>query len=635
MLAGRLCSDLAPQLRWFVGAALGYALIGSVVGLLGLMGHLYQPLVAAVPLIILLLRVPSVASLLRGIPDLLHGARSRWNGTTIVEKFAIISTAFAATTGAAAAALPAVWWDPIAYHLPIAARALRHGTFAFDPAMTQTGFPLLGEAAALPAYALAGSAGAAMATLGAGVVLALLAGVLAERWEPGAGKLATALTACSALWLWLAPSFYVDIPFAMFVVAAITLPLAGPPPKNVAAAGAVCGALAGAAAAVKYPGLADALVAATVMAWFWRRPRAVALAGFACGLVAVAGAWYVRVWLVTGDPVYPLLTTYLGSTEALRSFAARYVDMTRNWCGGGGTLVDALLVPWRLLTEPAPQQYCGDPGLALRVGIVFFAAAAAARRALPLIGLTTLLTALWFMEARQERFLVPAMCLYASAVAVGTAVLGDRLKAIGGVALAMLCLVGAALNWLPSGLPAASNSLVPGFRYARGVEDAAAYLRRRLETFAAAAWLQQRAARGQPILALDDVRDYYFGPYAVWGNPYYQPVWSVRWSASGERYLGFARAGIRYIVVNANAAYVRRTATGIDWGVLAADERRGELVRAFAANDVVVYRIRRIGASRVGLRPCFADRNKWASWRTMQRPPTRDKHGPKPVPSFH
>jgi hypothetical protein len=266
--------------------------------------------------------------------------------------------------------------------------------------------------------------------------------------------------------------------------------------------------------------------------------------------------------------------------------------MTRSWCGGGTSFADAIALPWHLMT--APRSFCGDPGYALDLAAIFFVASLVYfRRTWPVIVACVALTAFWFASSQQLRFLVPAVCLYAIASAAGTAMVSPRLKTIGQSALLALCLLGVGVNWLPGPARDASNSIAPAYAYATGAQTAAGYLSQRLEFYDAARWLHAHGG-GQPVAALDDVRDYYFGPATAWLNPYYQFKWDLDWSKPGtQRYLSLVHAGYRYLVSNANDAYVRRTPTGVDWHVLDADVRDGVLRNRFSANGVTVYELPR------------------------------------------
>jgi hypothetical protein len=92
------------------------------------------------------------------------------------------------------------------------------------------------------------------------------------------------------------------------------------------------------------------------------------------------------------------------------------------------------------------------------------------------------------------------------------------------------------------------------------------------------------------MYALDDVRDYYFGPNVLWGNPPYPGGVRLDWTAAPEeRYRRIAALGCRFMIVNAHPQFVGRSETGVDWKVLAADARRGAVRLVYSANNVFVY----------------------------------------------
>jgi hypothetical protein len=230
----------------------------------------------------------------------------------------------------------------------------------------------------------------------------------------------------------------------------------------------------------------------------------------------------------------------------------------------------------------------------LRLGSALVVAGLAwLKRLYPLYAIAFMLTAMWFFQSPQDRFLIPALCFFAVIVAAAAESVGARLRNGMAVVLAVAAMAAVLTNWLPAAVGEASNSLAPARAYLSGRESAPVYLDRRLESHAAAVWLGSKKLAGERVLALDDVRDYYFGPDIVWANPYYQPVWSVDWYHDGtDRWANFVNAGFHYMVVNDNRAYVSRTPTGVDWSILRQDERLGIIRRVFDRNDVIVYELR-------------------------------------------
>ncbi|MBV8205033.1 MAG: hypothetical protein JO195_08380 [Candidatus Eremiobacteraeota bacterium] len=595
MLIARFITIAHPAGRFGVAAAAGYAAIGSIVGVLGLIGEINPFTMVGLLACAVLIRAPVYVHSLRSARKWWATGRAAAVRLDAVGKAAIVVVSLAVITALVNAALPAVWWDPIAYHLPIVAAALRQGSFAFDPHIVQTGFPQLAEAAAIPAYAVAGTAGAAMVTLGAGLCVVLVAWALADSVCEHSGAAAAMLVASSALWAWLAPSFYVDIPFALFTLAALLAALQvgttlRDPHKtiDVAEAATLTGMLCGAAAGVKYSGLSVIAVVAIVILVVAKRERTRVMVAFAVGCALIGGAWYLRSWLLTGDPVYPFAASWFIHTQAVRDFGVRYVDMTRHWCGGGSTIMDLVTLPYRLFADP--RSFCGDPGIALRVALVFaLAAIALIPRARVLAVVGVVLTLFWFITSQQWRFLLPALFIYAAIAAAGLSGLGPRLRTWGGMIIAALGCLTILSNWSPAWQSQASASIVPALPYISGRADALTYLDMRLETFAAARWLREFGIDGNQIVALDDVRDYYMPAGTMWANPFYQQAIALDWSVPTKvRYSGLTSAGKLYLVVNMNDAYLRRTPTGVDWGAFQQDRRHG-LREMFNRNGVAVF----------------------------------------------
>jgi hypothetical protein len=574
---------LRPQERPAFAAAAGYLLIGSAAALLALFHAVSMVSLSIVLAVALAFAIPG----LKRLPGRLREIAQAFSTAGALDKAAWVITGLAWFTAAIAAALPVVDWDPLAYHLPIVASTLAHGAFVFDADLAQSAFPLLAEAAALPAFALAGSAGATFATLGAGIALSLMAGALAGRVRTGSGPLTCALVASSSLWLWISPAFYVDIPFALAALAAFGLALTFDDVD--ARCAAAVGFFAGAAAAIKYPGLGVAALAIAIVAWRSAtlvRGRAIAADLAACA--AIAGGWYVRTYAVTGDPLYPFGSGVLGHSAGVRDFATRYASMTRDWCGGHATIGDFASMPWRMLAEP--QMYCGDQGYALRLAVVLFVAAFFVPRARAFVALTLTLVTVWFWTSRQWRFLATALTTYAIAATAGLDALSERHRPAVTAALLILAAASVTLNWLPQPGRDASNSLAPGFAYMTGAQSGRDYLSGRLEGYDAGEWVLSRLAPDAHVALLDDVRSYYLGPAAIDLNPYYQAKWRLDWAASpADRYRALRLNRVEYLIVNANPAYLARTPVEIDWTALAFDEHAGAIRRVFSAHDVIVF----------------------------------------------
>jgi hypothetical protein len=585
-LLDRAATGLRRQTRLALGSVVGYAAIGSVVGVLAAVHAANAVALISLMAAAIVVRARAHVLRLRALPGVARLVASRWRTADLLTRTLRVIAGLALATGVVAAALPAVWWDPIAYHLPLMFAALAHGTLSFDPNVAQSGFPWLAEAASLPAYAFAGSSGAALCTLGCGVALAWVAALTADELQPGSAACCFALIVGSALWLWIAPSSYIDVPVAMWAVAAMCAPALLPPAMRPMAAGVVCGALAGACASAKYLGLVLAPFSLGML-WLQRRDHLRSGAGYLIAFLGAAAGWYARTWLLTGDPLYPFLSAAAATGQSVSAILAHGAAVT-GVCGGSASPGDLLLLPYRLLSDP--RAYCGDPGYALRLGAALFAAAPLlARKSRPYFLLSIVLLLAWFVTGRQLRFLMAGLTVYAIVVSIGSAAASSALRPIAQGVLAVLIAFGVAVQWMPGFISDASNSLVPGFAYIAGHETADAYLSRRLETYDAALWLRAHGG-GAKLYALDDVRDYYFGPNVLWGNPPYPGGVRIDWAADPHtRYKQVAALGCRFMVVDAHPQFVGRTETGVDWRVLAADVRGGVIRLVYSSNDVYIY----------------------------------------------
>jgi hypothetical protein len=591
-LLDRAVSGLRRTARLALGSILGYALIGSAVGVLAALHAAHELALIVLIAAPIVFRARAHVRRLLALPGAARIAAEHWKIADFFTRAFCVVAGLAVTTGVVAAALPAVWWDPIAYHLPLMFAALMHGTLSFDPNVAQSAFPSLAEAASLPAYALAGSAGAAACTLGSGVALAGVAALTSDELQPGSGPCCFALIAGSALWLWIAPSSYIDVPVAMWAVAAMCAPALLPLAMRPLVAGAVCGALAGACASAKYLGLVLAPFSLGMLLWV-RREHVRNCLGYVIAFLALAAPWYLRTWSLTGDPLFPFLSAAAATGQSVGAILAHGAAVT-GVCGGTASLRDLLLVPYRLLADP--RAFCGDPGYALRLGAALFAAAPLlSRKSRPYFLLSILLLGAWFVTGRQMRFLMAGLSIYAMVVSIASGAVSINVRPLAQGVLAVLSAFGIATQWTPGFISDASNSLVPGFSYIAGSESGDGYLSRRLETYDAALWLRAHGG-GARIYALDDVRDYYFGPDVLWGNPPYPGGVRIDWAAEPHaRYTRVAALGCRFMVVDAHPQFVGRTETGVDWKVLGADARAGVIRLAYSSNSVYVYSLPEAG----------------------------------------
>ncbi len=126
---------------------------------------------------------------------------------------------------------------------------------------------------------------------------------------------AAVILATTPVFSWLMGVAYVDLAVVVYVVLATHFFLAWVASNEVQPA-MLSGVLAGAAMAVKMQGVAYFGVLLAVALYIaWRRAAWRPVAVFALLGVVVASPWYVKSWLVTGNPVYPFAYHVFGGKQ--------------------------------------------------------------------------------------------------------------------------------------------------------------------------------------------------------------------------------------------------------------------------------------------------------------------------------
>lgn len=219
---------------------------------------------------------------------------------------------------------PPVAWDDTIYHLPLARSLVEHGRYLFVENLRAPVFPLLAETLFAPALRL-GRASTAhgvslLATFGTTLLLLVWG---RDRFGGGGtpGGVTVWALMPAAIWIgqpivvFYAGSSFVDPLLTLFVTAAAVAFerwRREPAPAWLLAAGA----FAGWAAATKYLGLyAVAALALAVGCEACRGGRRRAMARFAMAALLAGGPWYLLIWLLSGNPVFPFFSSLFGRGE--------------------------------------------------------------------------------------------------------------------------------------------------------------------------------------------------------------------------------------------------------------------------------------------------------------------------------
>jgi hypothetical protein len=476
-----------------VSTALGLALVAHLLLLLGLAGWL-----RAVPLVLI-----AVGVHLLGIPiwrETWKDLRTGGLGLLALAGLILVILPFALP-----ALYPPTAFDATLYHLPFARAFAATGGV---PYLADLRFPVFPQANEV-LFAAVMLGGRDVAAQGVQLLATLLTATLVAVWGrrafpawPAAGPLAAAVFLGSPLVAYLAGTAYIEPGLTLFVTggfyAAERWRQTGDRRWLVPAA-----VLAATAADVKYLGLYFlGVTGLIVLALSAGRARWRDVLLFAAVALAVLAPWYLRLLVLTGNPIFPYAPHLFGANPW-----QSLPDPHRQ-----GTLVQRLVraarLPWDLVF--ARDTYGGQPPLSpvYLVSLPLLAAGAMRDRRVRLwlaVVVAYAVACTWL--PRDSRYLVPALPLVSLAVAGSVAVFGDRASSwrrSRPLAWA-LCLACLAPGWLYGFYRTQRNGPLPVT--AAGRE---AYLARKVPLYTAVAWLNRTRGSAYTVWALNAENVNYF-----------------------------------------------------------------------------------------------------------------------------
>ncbi|HEX3694690.1 MAG TPA: hypothetical protein VH374_04805 [Polyangia bacterium] len=202
--------------------------------------------------------------------------------------------------------------DATVYHLRIPHEFLREGRIAPLKDNVHMFAPLYGEMLFAAGMSLHDDVLAALIHWLLGVAAALTAGAWAKRLGARYGLIAIVIFGLTPLVIWDATSSFVDLGFTTFAALGIlwaSRPEVGPSSLIMATL------FAGLAAGTKFHGCFTAVltgIMASVAAWPDRRSALQRFVVVGIGAAAIASPWFVRNFLLTGNPIYPMANSWFG-----------------------------------------------------------------------------------------------------------------------------------------------------------------------------------------------------------------------------------------------------------------------------------------------------------------------------------
>ncbi len=462
----------------------------------------------------------------------------------------------AAALNLVGALAPPFEYDELEYHLGALADYQRAGRIVFLPHNFYSNMPQLTEMLYLLAKTTTSDIAAKLLHWLLGLLAAATVYGVAQRlWSKAVGLTAAALFYCTPFVQDLGQTARIDLATALFATLAFgALVLWMEDEENrellwLSAFGV------GGAAATKWPAIAVVLLPVAAGVVFRRKYRL--LAGFILVVVAMVAPWLVKNWLLTGNPVYPLLYRLFPNphwtAEQALVFSERHAP-TFGFATIGEFLallwkysfVEAGAVPLLLLTMPLLLLVPHAQPAAKRAGWLFVGSYAG-----------------WFcFTFRPWRFLFPAFGMAAVAAAFAVEKLGKdtmvRITMRVSVGLVMAASVASlALNDLVDvGNPSRMPPQMSFAQYALGQftrdEFVASVGKGVLEPIV---WMNENLLAGAKVLYVGEARAYYAKQSVVYSTAFDQNSLTAmsRAAKTPEELMAALRAqGITHVYVNSS-----------------------------------------------------------------------------------
>lgn len=413
-------------------------------------------------------------------------------------------------------------WDSIAYHLAVPKIWLQHGQIDYIPFIHHSNFPGAIDNLFILGLSWGGAAGAKAFSV-AVFVFGILAvfGLTRRRYGTNCGWIAALAFAGVPAILWESGTAYIDVGHGLFAGLGILYAAEILEGKPAALRMAVCLALA---CATKYTGLQTAFVCAIVLLVGGAFSRKTGASVKAIGITAIAalviaGPWYVRNIVNTGNPVYPFFYSAFHGKNWDDFSAKIYAEEQKTFGAGnsptdlGAAILGLAYQPGRY-TNPSPTQGHGFPSGALGFVVVgawlaWLFSGRMSRFEKAAIAATGISLLMWFVLSQQSRYLI-TLAVPACALAGGAL---ERLK-VGPVVAALTGLQ--ALYALYVGKV---FHLDPKLPVVVGRISEEEYLKASVPFYEAAQAINQIVPKDGKVALFDEVFGYFLDVPYFWANP--------------------------------------------------------------------------------------------------------------------
>lgn len=362
-----------------------------------------------------------------------------------------------------------------------------------------------------------------------------------------AGLIAAAMFSTAPIFIAQVGTVAIDVPFTGFIASAL-LALVTWDESRGARYLAIAGVIVGASCGIRHTGY---LVSILMFAWVViqsQGSRTKTAAVFAAAAFAASAPWWLRSWILVGNPVYPLLTSVFGDGGMPD---VQVTAPLQHGTAQNAGIVDFLTFPWRIVMHPdAFDGWQASPGgLVMALGVAGVLSGGRIARWLGGFSLAGVVTI--YMVQRFARYLFPFLMPLHVTGALAATRPGPLRRPIAALLL---------FSYI-YGLGLAAGTTYFKWPVVFGLESREEYMTGRVERYPAFQWINEHVPESAMVLTLDP-RSYYihrdsFQNLAAIAQLSGKPVESqVEWMKA---------QGIRYILIP--DAYVASSPVFREWGI--------------------------------------------------------------------
>lgn len=399
--------------KFFYSLGMGLAVMAYTVFILGVLQAIYPAVIYALAVIFALIGLPRCIRLGKQIPG--SGA---WAPQTGLERLACLILLICLSTLFLHVLTPEIGKDALIYHLAVPKLFIEHHGFYFIEGNIFANYPLFGEMLYIVGLILQGD------ILAKGIPFILLLFILLGMGlfiRRRIGK--DSFPYLAMLILISVPSVFITAHmayndfFVTYYCLGAVFAFISWSEQNDRGWLILCGLFSGLAVACKYTALLLPFLGALGVLWSARsrklhtKEAAQNISMYLIFLVLAGSPFYIKNWVITGNPVYPFLFSIFGGA-GWEPGQARLYDLFVHTLGMGKEPLDYLLLPWNvsLRAKMDSLQFDGILGPVFLILLPFVFGLRKPGRPIAIILVYCACTLLfWAFSAQQIRYLIPVL----------------------------------------------------------------------------------------------------------------------------------------------------------------------------------------------------------------------------------